>query len=119
MEKADRIIVSSPIHFMGVSSQLKVMIDRCQSLWARKYKLKASPLGDERERKGMFMATGGMKNGEVFEGARATMRSFFAVLNIKYSYELLVSGVDNLGAIQSQSDTLKKAYELGQMLADK
>ncbi|AAW39369.1 flavodoxin family protein [Dehalococcoides mccartyi] len=119
MEKADRIIVSSPIHFMGVSSQLKVMIDRCQSLWARKYKLKTPPLGDDRERKGMFVAAGGMKNGDVFEGARATMRAFFAVLNVKYTYELLISGVDNLGAIQTQSDTLKKAYELGQMLAEK
>ena len=35
----DLIILSSPIYFMGLSAWTKAMIDRCQSLWVRKYKL--------------------------------------------------------------------------------
>jgi multimeric flavodoxin WrbA len=34
---ADGIMVASPIYFMGVSAQLKALIDRCQVFWARKY----------------------------------------------------------------------------------
>ena len=36
LEKADRIVLASPVQFMGPSAQLKAMIDRCQALWARK-----------------------------------------------------------------------------------
>ncbi len=46
LEQADRIVLASPIHFMGVTAQMKVMIDRCQALWVRKYLLKLPPLGD-------------------------------------------------------------------------
>ena len=35
----DIILLASPIYFMGVSAWTKAMIDRCQSLWVRKYKL--------------------------------------------------------------------------------
>jgi multimeric flavodoxin WrbA len=60
MEKADRIVLASPVQFMGVSAQAKAMIDRCQALWARKYILKQPPLGDRRPRKGLFIAVGGI-----------------------------------------------------------
>ena len=36
LEQADRIVLASPLHFMGVTAQMKAMIDRCQALWARK-----------------------------------------------------------------------------------
>ncbi|MFN3966881.1 MAG: flavodoxin family protein, partial [Endomicrobiia bacterium] len=40
LETSNRIIVSSPIYFYGVSAQLKTIIDRSQCFWARKYLLK-------------------------------------------------------------------------------
>ncbi len=49
LEWADRIVLAAPIHFMGLSAQMKAMIDRCQCLWARKYVLKVPPLGDDRQ----------------------------------------------------------------------
>ena len=73
MEDADRIVLASPIQFMTVTAHMKAMIDRCQSLWAKKYMLKIPPLGDGRERKGLFISVGGRKIDNLFEGALATV----------------------------------------------
>jgi multimeric flavodoxin WrbA len=42
--EADYIVLASPIYFGGVSAQLKPFIDRCQTLWSRKYILKETLL---------------------------------------------------------------------------
>ena len=69
MEAADRIVLTSPVQFMGVSAQLKAVIDRCQALWARKYVLKVPPLGDNRPRKGFFISVSGRRTvPDLFDG---------------------------------------------------
>jgi len=118
LEKADRIVLASPLHFRGVSAQAKAMIDRCQALWARKYILKKPPLGDNRERKGLFVSVGGMKMANLFEPALATVKAWFSVLNIAYSGDLLFPGVDEKGAIKNYPDALKQAFTAGQRLAE-
>src|SRR3989304_6152446 len=37
LEQADVIVMASPVQFTGVTAPMKAMIDRCQSLWAKKY----------------------------------------------------------------------------------
>jgi len=118
LEKADRIVLASPVHFMGVSAQAKAMIDRCQSLWARKYILKQPPLGDKRERKGLFIAVGGMKLAHLFEPSLAIVKALFKVLDIEYAGDLLFPGVDEKGAIKKNPDALKQAFLAGQKLAE-
>jgi len=118
MERADRIVLASPVHFMGVTAQTKAMIDRCQALWARKYILKQPPLGDERERKGLFVSVGGMKLANLFEPALATVKALFKVLDIAYAGELLFPGIDKKGAIKNHPDALKQAFLAGQKLVE-
>jgi len=117
LEKADRIVLASPVQFMGVSAQAKAMIDRCQALWARKYVLKIPPLGDRRPRKGLFIAVGGMKLANLFEPSLATVKALFKVLDVEYAGDLLFPGVDEKGAIKKHPDTLKQAFIAGQKLA--
>jgi multimeric flavodoxin WrbA len=118
LERADRIVLASPVHFMGVSAQTKAMIDRCQALWARKYILKRPPLGDKRERKGLFVSVGGMKLANLFEPALATVKAWFRVLDIAYGGELTFPGVDERGAITQNPDALKQAFLAGQRLVE-
>ena len=40
LREADAIVMASPVFFYNVTAQLKALIDRSQTLWARKYKLK-------------------------------------------------------------------------------
>jgi len=118
LEKADRIVLASPVQFMGVSAQAKIMIDRCQALWARKYVLKMPPLGDRRLRKGLFIAVGGMKLSHLFEPSLAIIKALFKVIDVEYAGDLLFAGVDEKGAIKKHPDALKQAFTAGQKLAE-
>ncbi len=116
MEKADGIVLASPVHFLGLTAQMKAMIDRGQALWARKYILKKPPLGDRRPRKGLFIAVGGMKLAKLFEPSLATVKAFFTVIDVEYAGELLFSGIDEKGAIKKHPTALKEAFAAGQKL---
>ncbi len=119
LRDVDHIVVSSPIFFMGVTAQTKAMIDRCQALWAMKYVLKL-PVGNRagRKRKGLFMSTGGLtyERERLFSPARATIRAFFSVLEVKYSFELFYPNVDNKGDIANHPSALQDAFKAGRDL---
>ncbi len=118
LEQADRIILASPIQFMGVTAQMKAMIDRCQAMWARKYVLKIPPLGDRRERKGLFISAGARKAANLFDGALLTVKALFLNLDVTSAGELLFKGVDEKGAITKHPDALKQAFLAGQKLVE-
>ncbi len=118
LKQADRVVLASPVQFMGVTAQTKAMIDRCQALWVRKYLLKLPPLGNGRERKGLFISVGGRRVANLFEPALATVKSLFKVLDITYAGELLFTGIDEKGAIAKHPDALHQAFLAGQKLVD-
>jgi len=118
LENADIIVLASPLHFMGLTAQAKAMIDRCQALWARKYKLNLPPLGDQRTIKGFFISVGGRNGDNLFESALVTVKALFSSLDIEYSGKLAFSGIDDMGAITNHIDALKQAYLAGQRLTE-
>ena len=115
---ADRIVLASPLHFMGLTAQTKAMVDRCQSLWARKYKLHIPPLEDTRTRKGLFVSVGGQRFPNLFNPAIATVKALFISLDIAYAGELVFSGIDKAGNISLEPGALGKAYLAGQKLIE-
>jgi multimeric flavodoxin WrbA len=117
LEEADRVVIASPIQFMGPTAQMKLMIDRCQALWARKYVLKIPPLGTNQERKGLFISVGALKIANLFEPALTIVKSLFKVLDITYAGELVFPGIDEKGAIAKHPEALKQAFLAGQKLA--
>ncbi|GAI17311.1 unnamed protein product [marine sediment metagenome] len=118
LEDADRLVLASPIQFMGVTAQAKAMIDRCQALWVRKYILKQPPLGNRRERKGLFISVGGRKLANLFEPALVTVQTLFRILDVTYAGELLFSGIDEKRAIAKHPDALRQAFLAGQKLVE-
>lgn len=115
--EADGVIVSSPMFFYGLTSQLKALIDRSQALWARKYVLKQN-LPDA-ARKGAFIAVGATKGRKLFDGSILTVKYFFQAIGVDYTAELLVRGVDKKGEIGEHPTALKDAFELGSRLAQR
>jgi len=101
---------------MTVTADMKAMIDRCQARWARKYVLKIPPLGEERERRGLFVAVGGRTVANLFAPALATVKALFNTLDIDYAGGLLFRGIDEKGAITKHPDALKQAFLAGQGL---
>jgi NAD(P)H-dependent FMN reductase len=118
LREADRIILASPIFFMGVTAQTKAMIDRCQALWVIKYILKLPvAINPCKERKGVFVSVGGTKLRNLFEPAMATVKSWFTTLDIRYTGELVFSGIDESESIHLHPTALKDAFSIGQKLA--
>jgi multimeric flavodoxin WrbA len=118
LREADRIVLASPIFFMGVTAQTKAMIDRCQALWVIKYVLKLPvAINPGKERKGIFVSVGGTKLRNLFKPALATVKSWFTTLDIKYAGELVFSGIDESESIHLHPTALKDAFSIGQKLA--
>lgn len=119
--KTDRIIVASPIFFMGVSAQLKAFIDRCQCFWAANHILKINLFTPAKiiERMGAFFSTAGTKGKKVFDGALYTMKYFFHSIRMEYSFELLIREINEAGAILKSPEWLDKAYEIGIVMSER
>jgi hypothetical protein len=117
LRQADRIALASPIFFMGVTAQTKAMIDRCQALWVIKYVLKLPvAINPGKERRGIFISVGGTRLRNLFEPAKATIRSWFTTLDIKYAGELFFPGIDEIGSVHLHPTALKDAFVIGQKL---
>lgn len=118
LEQTDRLVLAAPLHFMGLPSQTKTLVDRVQSLWVRKYLLKIPPLGDTRERRGLFVSVGGRTGEHLFEPALATVKAFFASLDIKYAGILAFPGIEGRARILNDSEALKAAFAAGEKLVE-
>jgi len=118
LEAADGLIVASPIYFMNVSAFLKILIDRCQCYWSRKYVLKEPlfPDNPHRIRKELFLATGGHDKPVVFKGARMTIKSMFDVLEVEYLDEYFATSIEEPGDVQKRAGAMDTVYGLGKHL---
>ncbi len=116
MIECDRIILASPVFFMGISAQAKAMIDRCQCLWVRKYRMKRI-IGKGRDhRKGFLIAVGGSPNPEKFIAPVKVSRAFFATLDVDYGNEVLIAGVDTKGDINKHPSKIEETRQRGRIL---
>jgi multimeric flavodoxin WrbA len=116
--EAERIVLASPIFFLGVSAQAKTLIDRSQCLWARKYVLKdpLPPTGTGLQRQGFLISTaGGPKTS--FDCARKITRAFLDTLDALYGGELLYRDVDEKGAILDHPTAMEEALALGESMS--
>jgi len=119
LREADRIIVASPMFFMGLTAQVKAVIDRCQALWALKYVIKEPiPLNSGGERKGFFISVGGTGFKHNFDSAYPILKSWMAVIDVKYTGELTYLKIDEKGAIKDHPTALSDAFEAGKKLVE-
>ncbi len=115
LENAKYVAVCSPVFFFGISAQLKILIDRCQPLWVKKYILKNC--AKKNDRKGFFFSTGGFHKEITFKGGELTIKAFFDSLNIDYADKIFVPSMEYKNDIFKREDCLKKAYNIGINLA--
>jgi len=117
IEQADGIVLAAPLHFMGIPSQMKALIDRAQPMWCRKYLLKRLPLDDKRKRLAFFVSVGGRTGEQMFDAAEVTVKAFFACLDIKYTGKLVFSGIEKCAQVRSDTTALLESFNAGQNLA--
>ena len=116
---AKALMLASPIFFYTVSAHTKILMDRCQSLWVKKYWIDKVPFGQwEPKRKGLFISVGATKGKKLFDGALLTVKYFFDVLDTELYRSLLFRRLEFEGDVLKHPEYLEEAYAAGKALAD-
>jgi len=116
--KCRGLMLASPIFFYTVSALTKSMMDRCQSLWVKRYWIEKTPFGKkEFAKKGLFISVGATKGKRLFEGVQLTVRYFFDALDMELWESLLYKDLDFEGDILKHPEYLQEAYQAGMELA--
>ncbi len=114
MLDADGMILASPIFFYTVSAHTKILMDRCQSCWVKKYWIDKTPFGRRPlKRKGLFISVGATRGKKLFDGALLTIRYFFDALDMALWRSLLYRGIDFEGDVLKHPAYLEEAYHTG------
>jgi multimeric flavodoxin WrbA/protein-tyrosine-phosphatase len=99
LRKADVIVAATPIFFYNTTAQLKALIDRSQTLWARKYKLHLTD-PNRKWRRGYTLALGATRGKNLFEGLHLTMKYFYDAVGAEYVGSLTYREIEKPGDIE-------------------
>jgi len=101
LREADLVVAATPVFFYGISAQLKGLIDRCQTLWSRKYVYKLKdPLAATR--KGLLFSVAASQGRQLFDGIQLSTKYFFDAIDATFSHTLTYRGVESKGAIRNR-----------------
>jgi len=116
---AQGLMLASPVFFYTVSAHTKILMDRFQSLWVKKYWIddtgKKSPSA---ERKALFISVGATRGKKLFDGILLSLKYFFDVIDMKLWKTLLYRGLDFEGDVLKFPEYLDEAYEAGKEFAN-
>lgn len=119
LSQCQGLILASPIFFYTVSSHTKMLMDRCQSFWVKKYWIQKN--ATERRnliKKGLFISVGATNGKRLFEGALLTVRYFLETLDMGLWRSLLYRGLDFEGDVLKHPEYLEEAYTSGRELVE-
>jgi multimeric flavodoxin WrbA len=118
LQQCQGLMLASPIFFYTVSAQTKILMDRCQSFWVKKYWIDQVPFGQKNySRKGLFISVGATSGKKLFDGALQTVKYFFDVLDMELWQALLYRGLDFEGDVLKHPEYLEEAYNGGKAFA--
>mmetsp|Transcript_3439 Transcript_3439/g.2043 ORF Transcript_3439/g.2043 Transcript_3439/m.2043 type:complete len:287 (-) Transcript_3439:5027-5887(-) len=100
------VIAATPMFFYHVPAQLKALIDRTQTLWARKYKLNLSDPG-RKHRCGFILAIGATIGENLFGGVELTARYLFGAIGASFDGSLTYRRIEKPGDMEKHSTFLK------------
>jgi len=103
LREAEIVVAATPVFFYNTTAQLKALIDRSQTLWARRYKLKLADPGSK-TRRGFLLAVGATKGKNLFEGLHLTAKYFFDAINARYDGGLTYRHIEQPGDMEKHPD---------------
>jgi multimeric flavodoxin WrbA len=114
--EADVLALASPIYSMGITAEMKGLIDRGQFLWAQKFVLKTLFFPDEhiRRHKGVFISTAGQSWDNVFDSAYPMVTAFFNGTGFEYYDNIIANNMDEYGGIRGHPTALNDAKKKGE-----
>ena len=111
---AQGLMLASPVFFYTVSSHTKILMDRFQSLWVKKYWVDKTPSEKQNNtRKGLFISAGATRGKKLFDGMLLTIKYFFDVLDMELWKSLLYRQLDYQDDVLKHPEYLEEAYNAG------
>jgi multimeric flavodoxin WrbA len=112
------LILASPVFFYTVSSHTKMLMDRFQSLWVKKYWVDKTPRDQQTiKRKGLFISVGATKGKKLFDGILLSVKYFFDVLDMDLWQALSYRQLDFQEDVLKHPEYLEEAYTAGKAFA--
>jgi multimeric flavodoxin WrbA len=119
LEACDGLILASPIFFYTVTAHTKILMDRCQSFWVKRYLIAETPTGtSQTRRQALFISAGATGGKKLFDGVLLTVKYFLDALDMKLWRSLLFRGLDFEGDVLKFSDYLHEAHHAGEELCE-
>ncbi|RJP56273.1 MAG: flavin reductase [Deltaproteobacteria bacterium] len=115
--KADIIVMVTPVFFYGAPAQLKALIDRSQTLWARRYIHKLTDPG-RKWRHGFLLALGATRGKNLFEGIILTAKYFFDAVGAGFDGSLTYRQIERPGDIAKHPTALTEVKEKTRLLIE-
>ncbi len=112
LEKAEAVVVATPVYFYNVPAQLKALIDRCQLLWHKNKEKKPT-------KPGYLISVGGSKGKRLFDGVILTIKYFLNSTGFSLKESLTYANIDAKGAIKGHPTALKEAFVAGERLCQR
>jgi multimeric flavodoxin WrbA/RimJ/RimL family protein N-acetyltransferase len=122
---AAHLVLAAPVYFGGLPAQAKALVDRCQAIWRLRGGPSAGAPGEEAaacgdaasgNRKALFASVAGMPRPSMFDGPLATVKTWFAALEVQPMRPVLVPDVDARGDLDKDPPTLDRARAAGRLL---
>ncbi len=112
----DCLAIASPIYSMGITAELKGLIDRAQYIWAQKFILKTRFYPDDliRRHKGVFISTAGLPWEHVFDAAFPAITAFFNTIGFEYYDNIIANNMDTWHGIRGHPTALNEAFAKGE-----
>jgi multimeric flavodoxin WrbA len=112
------LMLASPVFFYTVSAHTKILMDRFQSLWVKKYWIDQTRQDQPTlPRKGLFIAVGATRGKKLFDGILLSIKYFFDVIDMTLWQALLYRGIDFEGDVLKFPAYLDEAYQAGREFA--
>jgi arsenate reductase len=112
LRQADIVLMGTPVFFYGPTAQMKALIDRCQTMWARKYVHKLVDPG-RKWRRGLVLSVGATRGKNLFDGISLTAKYFFDAVGARFddSDSLTFREIEKAGEIAKHPTALKQVEE--------
>lgn len=113
LREAEIVVLASPIFFYNMTAQLKAVVDRCQTFWARKYRFKLSDPAKPM-RKGFVLSVAASRGKNLFEGLLLSAKYFFDAIDASFEGSLTYRGIEGP---KDMANTPEAVEEIDQAVA--
>ncbi|HSO18897.1 MAG TPA: NAD(P)H-dependent oxidoreductase, partial [Desulfosarcina sp.] len=100
LREADVVVPASPVFFYNVTAQLKALIDRSQTLWARNYRLGLTD-PNRKMRRGFILSQGATRGKNLFLGVDLTAKYFFDAVGASHEGSLYYWRIEHRGDMET------------------